>query len=687
MSRKPAQSKKASKSSSGVSKALVVSGPQFGEPIATPDPTKFTVKHTSDKEAYSILDHERGEIPPIPFPKAGGKAEPILQLAKALGEKGDEIVQRIAAAKQIVLHALGDTGNIRGATAENSVTDKLVSDFENEASQSTPSFAYILGDVVYSFGEDKYYYDQFYDPYRDYPAPIFAIAGNHDGMVAPNTNTPSLKAFLENFCTAGQPPHRTSETGNLVRTAGIQPGVYFTLEAPFVRIIGLYSNALEDPGIISTQKDLGKSLGTKAKIKTYPNLSDVQIDFLEAALKRAKVDEEAALKANQKPSAVIIAVHHPPYVAIDPAKAQTAGRHGNSPEMLADIDRLCTELEFWPHAVLSGHAHNYQRFTRYYDKRETPYVVSGNGGHAHTALTKKGMPTLRTPSLEPELSNGSDRVVFESYDDKNFGYLRIIATELQLRIEYHPASDGASTKTPDDSVTVDLRNRVLVHYQPSFETSAAPVAAAGLVSVEAAVAVAAIKGIDTSAITTGKGKQIKAKGYDAVGVYLRSDRCTTAMIKDLQQAGLRIWSTYETGHPDHDNYFTKSQGTADGKAAAAFAAKIAQPAGTQIYATVDYDPDDDDASGPTINGRISDYMAAFQAEVKAKGYLASVYGSGRTCRILIGKGLSETGWLCESSSFAEHEEFKPRASIVQVSEINKDWDSDTIADATKPGLW
>lgn len=435
------------------SKTQAVNGPQFGQPIATPDPTKFTVQHGSDKEAYSILDKEAGKIPPIPFPKAGDAVEPVLQLAQALGDKGKDIVQQISNAKQIVFHALGDTGNTRSAEAENSVTDKLVSDFQNEAPQATPSFAYILGDVVYSFGEDKYYYDQFYDPYRDYPAPIFAIAGNHDGMVAPNTNTPTLKAFLENFCTAGQPPHRTPEAGNLVRTAGIQPGVYFTLEAPFVRIIALYSNVLEDPGIISSQKSLGP------KAKKYPNLSDVQIDFLKTALTRAKTES--------KPGAVIIAVHHPPYVAIDPSKKQTAGKHGNSPEMLADIDRVCTQVKFWPDAVLCGHAHNYQRFTRYDDKRETPYVLCGNGGHAHNPLTKKGLPTLRTPSEEPVLSNGSDRVVFESYDDKNYGYLRIIVDETQLRIEYHPASDGDRTKTPDDSVTVDLKSQTLVHYQPS----------------------------------------------------------------------------------------------------------------------------------------------------------------------------------------------------------------------------
>jgi len=32
----------------------------------------------------------------------------------------------------------------------------------------------------------------------------------------------------------------------------------------------------------------------------------------------------------------------------------------------------------------------------------------------------------------------------------------------QLRIEYHPASDGAAAKTPDDVVTVDLATRQLV---------------------------------------------------------------------------------------------------------------------------------------------------------------------------------------------------------------------------------
>ena len=39
------------------------------------------------------------------------------------------------------------------------------------------SFLYHVGDVVYYMGEINRYFDQFYEPYEHYPAPIFAIPG------------------------------------------------------------------------------------------------------------------------------------------------------------------------------------------------------------------------------------------------------------------------------------------------------------------------------------------------------------------------------------------------------------------------------------------------------------------------------------------------------------------------------
>ncbi len=264
--------------------------PVFAQPEPTADPTKFVTHHPSDNPTYKQIDELNREhkITALPFPAPRGGVEPKLMLAAVLGSSGAAAVQKITQSGQIVFHAAGDTGSTRGPESQNLVADKLVSDFNDEDPKERPTFFFHLGDMIYSFGEAQYYYDQFYEPYRDYPAPIMALAGNHDGMVAPGTNATTLAAYLENFCA---PEFEvTPEAGGLSRTAQIQPGVFFTFEAPFLRILALYSNTLEDPGVISDQH-VGKS----------------QLDYLKAALRRVKSD---GFK-----DAVILAHHHPAYTA------------------------------------------------------------------------------------------------------------------------------------------------------------------------------------------------------------------------------------------------------------------------------------------------------------------------------------------------------------------------------------
>ena len=204
----------------------------------------------------------------------------------------------------------------------------------------------------------------------------------------------------------------TPEAGGLSRTAQIQPGVFFTFEAPFVRILTLYSNTLEDPGVIADA-----------------TIGDSQLVYLKAALQRVKSE-----KFN---GAVILAHHHPAY---------TAGSiHGWSIDMLSQIDAVCKQTGIWPHAVLSGHAHNYQRFTRVRGDTQIPYVICGNGGHAIARLSRKGASALRTP-MSLQTPPHSDKVVLENYDDQDYGYLRVVVTATQLRIEYHPASDTMPPK-------------------------------------------------------------------------------------------------------------------------------------------------------------------------------------------------------------------------------------------------
>jgi hypothetical protein len=387
---------------------------------------------------------------PITFPAVAGVTEPVLTLADALGPSGPATIAKIQQAGQIVFHCAGDTGATHGPKTENEVVDKMLSDFTGEAANAIPQFFFNLGDIVYSFGEHKYYYDQFYDAYRNYPGPIFAIPGNHDGIVLPppagtGNASDSLSAFLANFC-APAFAHSADAVG-ISRTTMIQPGVYYTFEAPLIRILGIYSNMLENPGVISSTKN--PTTGKPA----FPQLSDVQLDYLTAALTRVKQEKFAG--------AVLIAVHHPPY---------TFGKHTGSLVMLKEIDACCLATGVWPHAVLSGHSHNYQRYTRALPvgktTRQIPFLVIGNGGHGLTTLSTG--TAFRTPQPMPIFAQPerNDTVTFESYDDKNYGYTRILVTAAQLRIEYHPATDGTTTKTPDDAVTVDLATGTLTTYTP-----------------------------------------------------------------------------------------------------------------------------------------------------------------------------------------------------------------------------
>lgn len=81
---------------------------------------------------------------------------------------------------------VGDTGSVHGSEFQRIVADEMVIQYwqAHEAAQR-PQFLYHLGDVVYTHGEAENYYAQFFDPYRNYPGPVFAIAGNHDGDVNP----------------------------------------------------------------------------------------------------------------------------------------------------------------------------------------------------------------------------------------------------------------------------------------------------------------------------------------------------------------------------------------------------------------------------------------------------------------------------------------------------------------------
>jgi Calcineurin-like phosphoesterase len=430
--------------------------PIFNEGNLTPDPKRFKIKHDSDKQQYKEVEKLlRKDV--VSFDPSRAQPGDVFRLEDALGPHGPEIVQGIKSAGKIIFHSAGDTGASNEGKYGNEVrvSDQVTTDCRTANDRNRPAFFFHLGDVVYNFGESRYYYDQFYDPYRNYPAPIFAIPGNHDSFVIPGTQaaeTP-LSVFTRNFCALK--PTITQEAASLHRTAMTQPGIYFALDAPFVRIIGLFSNALEDPGVISSEE--GK----------WPEVPDHQLEYLTEQLQRVKKEKYSG--------ALLLAMHHPPFSYSPPAKSSGAGgNHGGSPKMLAQIDAICKEQGVYPHAVLSGHAHNYQRFARTIrfggKDIEVPFIICGDGGHNVNKMVKgrRGQPAQEPPfgisvdymDVKPAVQ--SKGLVLKHYDDTNYGYLRITVDKTHLRIGFHQVAKATIPQSRVDMVTVELASGKVV---------------------------------------------------------------------------------------------------------------------------------------------------------------------------------------------------------------------------------
>jgi hypothetical protein len=212
-----------------------------------------------------------------------------------------------------------------------------------------------------------------------------------------------------------------------------QPGVYFTLDAPFVSIIGLYTNVLEGPGVLSSQ-------GGK-----YPTVGDNQLQFLTAELTRLKPLRDAGDRA------VIVVCHHPP-VSVD-------SKHGGTTGLASDIDTACQNAGLWPDAVLSGHAHLYQRFTRSVAAREIPYIVAGSGGFAATP-PMTGIPA--TPLTIGEYTLVGPPLI-------EFGFLTA-TVDMSAQPPMLTISFDSRGLEAQDSVTVDLSSNRIVGGAPARST-------------------------------------------------------------------------------------------------------------------------------------------------------------------------------------------------------------------------
>jgi hypothetical protein len=334
----------------------------------------------------------------------------------------DATLKTIAQSGQLVFHAVGDTGGVQTSTYIDGVTRFMECDFSHaDKPADRPSFFYHLGDVVYYDGESANYWPEFYEPYLQYPAPIVAIPGNHDGDVNPSTGETSLQGFVRNFCS--QSAVISPDNRDAPRRTMTQPNVFWTFNTPLVTIIGLYSNCPEGGQIGETQKQW----------------------FI------------SELKAASASLPIILAVHHPIYSAF--------GSHPGSSRLKEFLDDCCGQARRAPNAILSGHVHDYQRFSApLFDKKDVPFIVAGAGGYNKRlhVLGKVFQDAKAANKLPVQVQDQPPRPeLLENFNDKDHGYLRVTVTKKTMIFEYVIVPDPSTNPldrrlTAYDSVEVNV---------------------------------------------------------------------------------------------------------------------------------------------------------------------------------------------------------------------------------------
>ena len=162
-----------------------------------------------------------------------------------------------------------------------------------------------------------------------------------------------------------------------------QPNVYWTLVHPWLRIIGLYTNVPEGG-----------------------QLAADQLAWLVGEFRAAPAD-----------TITILAMHQPIYSA--------DVTHGSNLTLVDLLDRCFRLAGRRPDAVLSGHAHCYQRFSRRIDGRAIPHVVAGAGGYHELHPLGRGIGSL---PMSLHGVDGLADVTLEDYEDRAHGFLTVTSS-------------------------------------------------------------------------------------------------------------------------------------------------------------------------------------------------------------------------------------------------------------------
>jgi len=120
---------------------------------------------------------------------------------------------------------------------------------------------------------------------------------------------------------------------------------------------------------------------------------------------------------------LLLAMHHPVYSADI--------EHGSNLSLGDTLDGCFAASGRAPDAVISAHAHNYQRFSRNFKGRAVPYLVAGSGGYPELHGLGRGIPR------PPASFTGLPGLSLEAFQHRAFGFLTVTVDYGRARLDYN----------------------------------------------------------------------------------------------------------------------------------------------------------------------------------------------------------------------------------------------------------
>lgn len=216
-------------------------------------------------------------------------------------------------------------------------------------------FAVIASDVIYPTGGVNEYGRKFFEPYRDYDAPIYAVPGNHDWY-------DGLGGFMRVFC--GAPP----------LSPDTRPKAF--TRAWFRRLLWKEPDVADEPRLAAAERL--RSRPEQRSLLPGPywaiDAGPLRIVGIDTGI-RGNIDAEQGewlRRVSRVPGPKILLTGKPIYVDDSHRPCPITGG--------GTVDEIVRDPACGYVAVIGGDIHNYQRYPVKVGERTIQYVVAGGGG-------------------------------------------------------------------------------------------------------------------------------------------------------------------------------------------------------------------------------------------------------------------------------------------------------------------